>query len=274
MAEPDTLTLAFLETHPYDAARELERLPATQAAALFIELPARVVAPVLQGMLPPRAAECVAALTPDQAALLLGALNATGAAAVLRHVSAEQRKRLLDALPTAAALACRALLRYPEDAVGALTNVGVVARTADATVDDALQALRDAPAPADRVYVVGNEQRLLGVVEVGALLRAPAQMRIAELLQPAPSLPALMPAASAIDAEAFATVAEVAVVEHGGRLLGAVSLAQLRRGGRRAAPAGVQASALELLAHGYWRAVSALSEAAVEALQPARSSSR
>ena len=43
MAEAQTLTLAFVSSHPADAARVLEGLPAADAAALFASLPARAV---------------------------------------------------------------------------------------------------------------------------------------------------------------------------------------------------------------------------------------
>ena len=51
MAEAGTLTLAFVSSHPVDAAKVLERLSVADAAALFTNLPARAAAPVLEAML-------------------------------------------------------------------------------------------------------------------------------------------------------------------------------------------------------------------------------
>ena len=56
MAEAGTLTLAFVSSHPVEAARVLEGLPGADAAALFASLPARAAAPALAAMLPAAAA--------------------------------------------------------------------------------------------------------------------------------------------------------------------------------------------------------------------------
>ena len=56
MANPESLTLAFVTAHPAEAARILERLNASDAAALFDRVPARAGAPVLTAMLPSAAA--------------------------------------------------------------------------------------------------------------------------------------------------------------------------------------------------------------------------
>ena len=45
MSDTDRLTLAYVEAHPADAARVLERLPTAQATAFFGALPARALAP-------------------------------------------------------------------------------------------------------------------------------------------------------------------------------------------------------------------------------------
>ena len=51
MAEAQALTLAFLADHPAEAARVVETLAVSDAAALFAEIPARVGAHVLTAML-------------------------------------------------------------------------------------------------------------------------------------------------------------------------------------------------------------------------------
>ena len=52
MASSEELSYAFLEAHPADAARVLERLAATEAGALLQSAPLRLAAPVLRHMLP------------------------------------------------------------------------------------------------------------------------------------------------------------------------------------------------------------------------------
>ena len=45
MADPEKLTLTYLDSHPGDAARVLERMSALECAGLLARVPARVAAP-------------------------------------------------------------------------------------------------------------------------------------------------------------------------------------------------------------------------------------
>ncbi len=271
MPELDELTHAYLRAHPVDAARELERLPAGDVAALFGHAPARLVAPVAEAMLTHAAAAAVLALPEEQSALILGAMRAPGAAGVLRHAAGEERRALLAALPTTTALACRALLRYPEDAVGALVDSSAVALPESARADEALAALRQRGGAAEDVYVVADAQRLAGAVSVATLLGADPAVRLAALKRPVPSLPALMPCAAAASSPGWDEAGALPVVEHGGRLVGVLTAPALRRAlatRERAGAAAGEPSLAGVLGQGYWLAVSALSEAAVATLLP------
>lgn len=277
MTDLDDLTQAFVAAHPADAARELERLDDEDVAALFEQAPARLSAPVLEAMLPAVAARCLALVPVERAALLLGSLGTSAAAGLLRHVADARRKVLLDALPTAAALACRALLRYPDDAIGALVDTSAVALSAGATVAEVLTAVRrrEADSTATDVYVLGDGHRLLGVVSLAALLRAAAEVRLQTLARPVAALPAMMPLAGAIEHTAWGEASELPVLEHGGRFMGALSAAKLRRAvAARPAPAGpTEQSLAGVLGEGYWSAVSSLAQAIV-ALLPAAGARR
>lgn len=269
MTDLDELTQAFVAAHPVEAARELERLEEADVAALFEQAPARLSTPALGAMMPPVAARCLAMVADDRAALLLGALTAPSAASILRHTSAAKRKTLLDALPTAASLACRALLRYPDDAIGALVDTSALTLSAGATVAEALAALRrrDAETATD-VYVVGDDHRLLGVVTLPVLLHTAAEVRLQALLRPITALPALMPLDGANEHPAWREASLLPVLEHGGRFLGALSAAALRRAVQaRPAPAhGEEQSLAGVLGEGYWSAVSSLAQAIVALL--------
>ncbi len=271
VTELDDLTHAFVAAHPVDAARELERLDAHDVAALFEQAPARLSAPVLEAMMPPVAARCLSIVTAARAALLLGELGAPSAASILRQMAEPQRKALLDALPTAASLACRVLLRYPEDAIGALVDTSVVALPAGATAAEALSAVRHREAEtATDVYVIGDDHRLLGAVALPALLRASGEQRLQSMLRPVATLPALMPLAGAIEHPAWRESSLLPVLEHGGRFLGALSAATLQQAvaARPGPVGGAEQSLAGVLGEGYWSAVSALAQAIV-ALLPA-----
>lgn len=267
--ELDTLTVAFLEAHPREAARELEAMPVAETAALLAALPARVVAPVFTEMQPRDAADGLAALDAERAVLVLHALRTNVIAATLRHVPQPKRDALLDRLPSAQALACRALLRYPEDAVGARAHTEVAAFDASTSVAHALAALRREGTQGEGVFIVAAG-RLRGWVSAARLLQAAPTKLLGALRQPVVSLPALMPVATALEEPALARDPRAAVVERGGRLLGSVTLAELRDAAAATVqrPAGAQVSAIGFVGAGYLLAVSALIQALLGALMP------
>jgi Mg/Co/Ni transporter MgtE len=274
MADLDVLTNAFLASHPDAAARVLEQLSHDDAAALYARVPARLGAGVLNAMLPYPAARCLQLVEPAQAALLLAGMSVPAAAAVLRNVPESLRTRLLDALPTTTALACRALLGYPEDSVGACVETEIIALSPGTRVEEALDALREARTlPAGPVYVVDPLRRPLGQVELPVLLRADARQRVDALMTPLPStLPAVTPLAGADGHPAWRDADVVPVVERGGGLVGVVARRSVQRAQRGRGEQSIQPSDSlpALLALSYWEAVRGLTDAALSALVPPR----
>ncbi|MDH5513462.1 MAG: CBS domain-containing protein, partial [Gammaproteobacteria bacterium] len=172
MARTRELSLVFAETHPGDAARVLEHLPIDDATAFLKLLPVRLGAPVLRHMLPTTAAHCLEQLDDETAAGLVRDFDAQTGSAILRYVRQPQREQLIAQLPTAAALAFRLLLTYPEDTVGAWINPHCVAVTPETPVSEALERLRQSPESAGTyMYVVDADRRLQGMAALTDLLR-------------------------------------------------------------------------------------------------------
>ena len=272
MAELDVLTNAFLASHPDAAARELEQLPHEDAAALFERVPARLGAGVLDAMLPYPASRCLQLIAPTQAALLLAGMSVPASAAVLRNLPEASRAQLLDALPTATALACRALLGYPEDSVGACVETEIIALSPNTRVEEAIGALREARTlPAGPIYVVDALRRPLGQVALPILLRADAKQRIDVLMTAIPAtLPAVTPLAGADSHPAWRDADLVPVVERGGGLVGVVARRSVQRArrSRDGHAAQLSESLPAMCAMGYWDAVRGLTDAAITALVP------
>lgn len=273
MAEAETLTLAFVSSHPAAAARVLESLPGADAAALFARLPARAAAPALAAMLPTAAARIVAVLEDEPALGLLTAAGVQGAVAVLRHVAEPRRSRLVEGLSTATAIASRMLLGYPEDAAGAWADPETIALPPATTAAAALERVRvDTDVEAASVFVVGEDQRLLGVVDLHVLLRAPGTTTLASLMRPpAGMLPAFMPLAGAAAHPGWRQASALPVVERGQRLIGVLDSAKLAQARSRAIPRAASGSdtVAGILARGYWDAVSGLARAGLAAIPAA-----
>lgn len=273
MADAEILTLAYVSSHPADAARVLERQPTSEAAAVLARLPARAAAPALVEMLPPAAARVIAAVGDRVALALLTAAGAKGAVAVLRHVAEPRRTRLVDGLPTVTAVAAKLLLGYPEDTVGAWADPHVVALAPELGALEALALVRGEPeGEAGEVFVVGEDRRLLGVVDLATLVRAPEWRTLSALMRPpAATLPAVMPLSGAISLRAWKRSTALPVVERGERLIGVLRIEALAeavasgRGGRE--PVG-DMTLVEYGARSYWEVVAGLVRAGL-ALVPA-----
>jgi len=275
MAETERLTLAYVEGHPGDAARVLERLPTEQASAFFAALPARALAPAFAAMLPIAAGRVLAELPDAQTVALLSALGTQPALSVLRHVPEARREQLVAELPTMTAVASRLLLGYPDDSVGAWTDPEVVALPDDAAVEDALVRVRAMSGTrVEEIYTVGMGERLLGSIELATLLRAPPHAALETIARKPPAvLPAASPLAGAATHRGWQHSAGLPVVEANERLIGVLRRATLMRALARNRSLTAQAETLDVLgviANGYWQAIAGLVSAAVSSLPAVR----
>ena len=262
------LSLAFMRSHPTQAARVLESLPVAAAAALFDRAPARLGAGVLAAMLPRSAARCVSALAESDRALeLLAYMGTQPTVAILRHLPEPRRGALVAGLPTAAALATALLLGYTEDTLGAWADPDVVTLPPDLPVAEALGRLRLTAGAQPLVFVTGAERQLAGTIGLLGLLRAPAGAKLATLMQrPGAVLRAHAPLSGAAAHPGWESASLLPVVEPGERLVGVLTRDALARALRQAAPPAAAASATTvpaLLIRGYWQTLSGLFESAL-----------
>lgn len=270
MAEAQSLTLAFMRAHPSQAARVLESMSAADAAALFRRAPVRLATSVLTSMLPTAAARSLGELDDERAMELLGSVGMQPAVALLRHIAEPRRSRLVSGLPTAIALASRALLGYPEDSVGAWTDPDVIALTADTSARDALDRVRGTRAFADEIFVVESEQRLAGRVTLAQLLRAADATPLGTLATKPDSVLAVhAPLASALAHPGWSVHAALPVLQQGSRLIGVLTQRTLMQAYERhnaASPDESGESLAGVMARGYWEAFSGILHAAVTLL--------
>ncbi|MGE0876685.1 MAG: CBS domain-containing protein [Burkholderiales bacterium] len=264
LADAGTLSLAFMRTHPVEAARVLEGQDPGEAAALLAHAPARVAAPVFAAMRPDAAARSLAALDDERALALLADLGTQPLVAVLRHVAEPRRARLLEGLPTVVAMSSQLMLGYMQDSVGAWTEVDVLALPGTTRAADAIERLRHVDAPVQRVFVTDAERRLEGWVALSTLLRAPPAASLAAIMaKPQQVMSAQTPLAGALAHPGWSHTSVMPVLDAADRLLGAISRDALERA-LRPAPAAKVETLAGVLARLYWDAFSG----GIEALLP------
>lgn len=186
MAGTEDLSFAYLESHPTDAARVMERLAPQAVAALLADAPARLVAPALRAMMPLHVSRCLEGLADETVTGILRVMGPQAGVAVLHYVPEMRRNALLGQLPTALSVAFRLLLGYPGDSLGAWMNPRVLALPADTTAEIAVRRLREAEAENDSIiFVLGAGQRLLGQVDLPEVLRAPGDAVLSKIMHKA-----------------------------------------------------------------------------------------
>jgi len=271
------LSVAFLRTHPGEAARVLEQLKADEAGALLLSVPGRVAAPVVARLPPAFAARCLAATPNEPVVRLLRRMNVPATASLLRHLPEPRRQYLLNELPAATAVGCRMLLRYPEDSIGALADTEVLTALPAESVREVLARIKLATRDiGDFLYIVDEERRLRACVRPANLLLAPPTMSVAGA-EPAdaPVLPAQAAPRSIRDHTGWTRYSTLPVVERSGRLVGAlrqgVLIQVLAQGG--AAPAKREADALAVAGSAAWTLMATMLQSLVNEL-PGRSSGR
>ena len=227
------LALSFLQSHPAAAAEILEQQSMQDVAIFLHDVPHTCAAHVLERMLPQYTARLCKYLDPEIAAGFLSAMEISLATVVLRHADETIRQSLLDRLSEKTAIACRLLLNYAEDQVGAWMAVHVTTLPEDCSAGHALERIaedKDA-LDIDTVYVVDREGNLHGLIHVSRLLRAAPETPISALMLKNPEvISGRSSLTSAANHRGWTTVDMLPVINRNHRLVGALRHTDLRKG--------------------------------------------
>ena len=221
----------FVTTHPTDAARVLESLPASELAEAILALPIGGSSELLPRLAPYSAANALQLVPVQSAARALESTRPDAAAAVLRAMDPGPRASILDALSSEGRRQLKRLLRYADGTAGALVDPSVLSISDDVSVADAFERLRQSPQHAlYYVYVVDEDQRLVGVVNLRELMAARSNQRLGVVAAHAvESLPARASRESIVVHPAWRRFHALPVVEADGRFLGALRYETVRQ---------------------------------------------
>lgn len=242
MADGISLTLAFMDTRPDAAAREIEDMPAEDAAALFTQVPARIGAEVLHRMATHGAARCLEILPAERGAAMLRELPFIDAVTLYRNLPPGVRGAIADDLPANLARDLRLAITYPVGTVGAVMDQTAVTIAATRTADDAMKLLRRRRRKTiDQLFVVDGDGRYVGLARSGDILRADGKTPMDSIMDTAiKPLSNRSTLASVLGNTQWNSCLALPVVGRTGNFLGALSraalgagLAELRRGRRR-----------------------------------------
>jgi len=173
------------ELHPADIANLISDLSRAQSHQLLDSLDVETLADTLEEVEPDFQASLVENMSDEKVADILEEMSPDDAADLLAELSQERRDGLLEQMEDEAAQDVRGLLAYPEDSAGGIMTTDFVSIPANITTNDAIRTLRETGSEAETifyVYVVDNQDRLIGVIFLKDLIFASPETKISEYM--------------------------------------------------------------------------------------------
>jgi len=222
---------AFTEAHPVEVARVLESLSSADAAEVMGDLPFDRLAQLLPWLAPLLAASSLELVEVNQAAAALSGTRHDIAVAIIRAMAPEPRSKVIASLSPAARKVTKGLLRYSQDTAGALMDPQALALTETVSAGDALNLIRRGARHAlHYVYVVSEGQELVGVLNLPELMAArPDQLLGLIAVRPVQSVSARAGWQAIVAHPAWKRFHALPVVEVGGRFVGVLRYASIRK---------------------------------------------
>ncbi len=232
----------FVRRHPAEAAETLDALDARELAETLPGLEPRVLAVAMEYLSPGKMLAVFDA-SPEAAQIeLLERAAPRLAITLLAELEESRRDALLAKLRSGVRDDLNRLLSFPENTAGRLMERTFVGVRADMTVSEALRRLQDSPIRRARsVFVLTDENRLEGRVDVQDLALASPEETLREYVEPLPGfVTALAPREEVVELLDRSRLDSVPVVDAEGRLMGVVRYRTLFRAIEDVASADLQ----------------------------------
>jgi CBS domain-containing protein/sporulation protein YlmC with PRC-barrel domain len=224
--------------HPSDIADILEDLAPAEREAVFSSLPEETAAETLEEVDPKMQKALLQGLDSERAADILEEMDPGAAADVLSEMSDEESEAILEEMEPEERHDVEELLEFSADSAAGRMTTDYVSAPKDATVADAIQALRDFEGDPDtitEIYLLGDHEKLAGVVMLPRLVLATPETTLS-VLSEGHNVRCGLDASAGEVAELFDkyNLRSLPVVDHSGRVAGAIHaeqvIAQLREG--------------------------------------------
>lgn len=177
--------LLLRDLHPADQAEIFERLEESEKKVLLSLLDLPTTADILEELEDGRVLDTVESLTLEHLADLLDEMEPDEAADLLGDLPPGQVKAILAEMEDSEEVV--PLLGYPDETAGGLMTTWFIALRRDTLAEDAISYLRrvspDTTVPY-YLYVIDQEQRLIGVVGLRQLVIAKPDTRMEEIMDP------------------------------------------------------------------------------------------
>ena len=224
--------------HPSDIADILEDLAPGEREAVFSSLPEETAAETLEEVDPKMQKALLQGLDSERAADILEEMDPGAAADALSELSDEESEEILEEMEPEERHEVEELLEFSADSAAGRMTTDYVSAPKDATVADAIEALREFEGDPDtitEIYLLDAEERLAGVVMLPRLVLSTPETTLS-VLSEGHNVRCGLDASDKEVAELFDkyNLRSLPVVDHHGRVAGAIHaeqvIAQLREG--------------------------------------------
>ncbi len=187
MGREEQVREAFERIHPADVAEVIDAIEEDDLrVGLFADLSTPRAAAVLS-LVGDHARETILdQLSEHRLRAIVTSLESDDAADLLAELPRAQVERLLQSIPPRISADVRDLMRYEEDSAGGIMQREFVAVAAEASVEDAIEALRRRGADAEglhNVFVVDADQRLVGSLPLRLLILADPRTTVGAIME-------------------------------------------------------------------------------------------
>jgi sporulation protein YlmC with PRC-barrel domain/CBS domain-containing protein len=172
------------QMHPADLADIVEELSPAEREAIFETIDSEAAADALSEVDPKMQASILEALEPEKAADIVEEMAPDEAADVLSEMEEETSEEILDEMDSAEKTDVRELLEFEEDTAGGMMNTEFVALHDQASVTDAMAALKgneDLLEGLNTLFLIDAEERLTAAIPLARLFIASGGARLKEL---------------------------------------------------------------------------------------------
>ena len=175
------------DMRPADVADLIEHLEPNERLFIFNILEPEGAGEVLIEIEPPVQERILRDLDTQAISDIVQELDSDDAADLVGDLPEERARQIIEAVADDVSQELEKLLPYPDDSAGGIMGLEFVAVNADATVQDAIQSIREKREEVENLYylwVVDDFHRLVGVVSLKDLVLSPADMAVSAIMNP------------------------------------------------------------------------------------------
>jgi magnesium transporter len=219
-----TIESEYVRRYPVEAAEQLDALPGRELAAAVADVDPAALTVAMEYLSPLKALAVFDTLPEPSQLVVLERAVPRLAIALVAELPDEQRARLLDAVRPVVREDLERLLAFPDNTAGRLMERSFVGAKSNMTVNDALLRLQESSIRRARsLFVLSDDQRLVGRVDLQDLALAERDAPLREYVQPVEDMvTAMAPREEVVDLLDRSRLDSVPVVDDEGRLLGVV----------------------------------------------------